>query len=214
MRETPMPIGRLHVLTDFTLQQRYAHAELARRAARGGAGAIQFRQKTGGVRHALREADRAATACAAAGVPLLINDRLDVAQAVGAAGVHLGQMDLPVATARRILGPRALIGATATTPLQARHACDDGADYVGFGPVFPTHSKANPASIKGLSGLAAACQACRVPVIAIAGITPERVASVIEAGAYGVAVLSAVVLADDPEAATARFRAALDAAVV
>ena len=203
-------IGRLHVLTDFFFQQRFSHAELARLAIAGGADAVQFRQKTGALRHKLYEARRVADVCAEADVPLLVNDHLDVSLAVGAAGVHLGQDDLPVREARRLLGPDRLVGATATTLAQAEAAAQAGADYVGFGPVFPTRSKINPASTKGLDGLAAVCRAVPVPVIAISGITLEHVPRVLEAGAHGIAVLSAVALAERPDEATAQFRQALD----
>ncbi len=203
-------IGRLHVLTDFWLQQRLAHAELARRAIEGGADTIQFRQKHGHLRQQPPAARRVAAVCQAAHVPLIIDDHLPLALATGAQGVHLGQADFPVAEARRVLGPQAVIGATATTAAGACRAEADGASYIGFGPVFATRSKANPASVKGLRGLAAACAAVDIPVIAIAGITPEHVAAVIEAGAHGVAVLSHVAPADDPAAATSHFRQAID----
>jgi len=203
-----MPIGRLHVLTDFVFQQRRSHAEIAALAIAGGADTIQFRQKTGAVRDRYVEAVRAAAVCRADGVPLIVDDHLDLALAVGAAGVHLGQLDLPVEAARRVLGD-AVIGATVTTTAQARDAEAAGASYLGFGPVFPTQSKRNPASVKGLDGLAAVCAAVAIPVIAIAGITPERVAPVIEAGAHGVAVMTAVTTAADPQAAAAAFRHAL-----
>lgn len=206
-----MPIGRLHVLTDFTFQQRYAHADLATRAAAGGADAIQFRQKTGAQRNRLHAAERTAEACRAAGVPLLVNDALDLALAVDADGVHLGQDDLPIDVARRILGPDAVVGATVTNVVQARTAEAAGASYLGFGPVFPTQSKRNPASVKGLDGLAAVCGAVAIPVVGIAGITPERVRPVLDAGAYGIAVMTAVTTAREPEAATAAFRAEIDA---
>ena len=93
---------------------------------------------------------------------------------------------------------------------QARYAAREGADYLGFGPVFPTRSKDSPASVKGLDGLAAVCRAVEIPVIAIAGLTPERVPLVLEAGAHGVAVMTAITQAPDPAAATHRFRAAID----
>jgi thiamine-phosphate pyrophosphorylase len=210
---TPSPLGRLHVLTDTTRQERFSHAELARRALRGGASVVQFRQKSSPIRAKLRAARAVADACADAGRPLVINDHLDVAQAVGAAGVHLGQGDFPVAAARRVLGPDALIGTTATTPDQARAATDDGADYVGFGPVFSTDSKADPASVKGVDGLRAACRAAGAPVVAIAGMTPERVRPCLDAGAHGVAVLSGVACAEEPARAARRYRTALDEAL-
>lgn len=206
-----MSIGRLHVLTDFHFQQRLTHAQLARLAAAAGADTIQFRQKAGHIQHRLYEAERTAAACREAGCTLLIDDDLTLALATGAAGVHLGQTDLPVGVARRILGAAAVVGATANTTRQAVDAWQAGADYIGFGPVFPTRSKANPAAVRGLAGLREACEAVPIPVVAIAGITPERVASVLEQGAHGVAVMTAVTTAPDPAAATRRFRAAIDA---
>lgn len=203
-------LGRLHVLTDFHLQQQYSHADLARLAIRGGADTIQFRQKHGGIQNKLIEAEKVAAVCIDASIPLIIDDRIDVAQAVEADGVHLGQEDFPVDAARSILGPDTLIGATATKQHQVVEAQEMGADYIGFGPVFPTTSKRNPKSVKGPEGLAAACEAVPIPVIAIGGITHDRVRPALEAGAHGVAVLSAVATANDPEQATARFRASID----
>src|SRR5690606_12294095 len=149
MRNAVNPIGRLHVLTDFHLQQRFSHAEIARLAIAGGADTIQFRQKAGAIRHRLHEAEQTADVCRAAGCTLLIDDDVALALATAAAGVHVGQADLPVAVVRRILGPQAIVGATATYAWQAVEAWKQGADYIGFGPVFPTRSKANPASVKG-----------------------------------------------------------------
>jgi len=203
-------IGRLHVLTDFHLQQDRSHAELARLAIRGGADTIQFRQKHGGIQNKLLEARRVASVCADASTPLLIDDHLDIAQATDADGVHLGQDDFPIDTARSVLGTAPIIGGTASTPDQAAEAYELGADYIGFGPVFPTTSKRNPKSVKGPDGLADACEAVPIPVIAIGGITHDRVRSTLEAGAHGVAVLSAVATARSPKQATARFRAAID----
>ncbi|NNF59084.1 MAG: thiamine phosphate synthase [Rhodothermaceae bacterium] len=208
-----MPIGRLHVLTDFHFQQRFSHADLARLALAGGADTIQFRQKIGSVRDLLAGLRPTVTACREAEVPLLVDDHLTLALAVEADGVHLGQSDLPIAEARAVLdrcpGHTRLLGATATTVAQAREAEAAGADYIGFGPVFATQSKANPAPVKGLAGLEAVCDAVQIPVIAIAGITPERVRLVLGAGAHGVAVMTAISTAEDPRTATAAFRDAI-----
>ncbi|MEM8558735.1 MAG: thiamine phosphate synthase [Bacteroidota bacterium] len=205
-------LGRLHVLTDFVFQQRFAHADLARLAIAGGADVIQFRQKDGTVRAKLHELRPVASACQDAGATLLVDDHLDLALAVGADGVHLGQTDLPLPDARRILGPDAVLGATATTLAQARQAEACGATYLGFGPVFSGRSKASPASTKGLRGLAAVCAAVSIPVVAIGGVTVGRVAEVLGAGAHGVAVMTAISTAADPEQATRAFRVALDEA--
>lgn len=203
-------VGRLHVLTDFHLQQDRSHAELARLAIRGGADTIQFRQKRGCIQNKLLESREVAAVCADASTPLIVDDHLDIAQAIDAAGVHLGQEDFPIDAARSVLGTDPIIGGTATKTHQVKEAYELGADYVGFGPVFPTTSKRNPKSVKGPEGLADACEAVPIPVIAIGGITHDRVRTALDAGAHGVAVLSAVATARDPEQATARFRAAID----
>jgi thiamine-phosphate pyrophosphorylase len=209
----PTPdVGRLHVLTDFHLQQQRPHAELARLAIRGGADTIQFRQKHGGIQNILIEARKVAQVCRDASIPLIVDDRIDVTQAIDARGVHLGQQDFPVDEARPILGSDATIGATATKTHQVVEAYEMGADYIGFGPVFPTTSKRNPKSIKGPEGVREASEAVPIPIIAIGGITHDRVRPALEAGAHGVAVLSAICTANNPERATARFRAAIDGA--
>ena len=199
-------VGRLHVITDYHFQQRFTHAELARQAATGGADTVQFRQKRGALRHVVHQAKETAAVCTSVGVPLIINDHVAVAVAVGAAGVHLGADDFPVAAARRVLGEAFLIGATATTREAAVAAAECGADYVGFGPVFATRSKDNPASVKGVEALAFLCQAVAVPVIAIGGITAARVEEVLGAGAHGMAVMTAVTNSDDPFRAASLFR--------
>jgi thiamine-phosphate pyrophosphorylase len=209
-----MTIGRLHVLTDFFFQQRFPHEEVARRAVAGGADTIQFRQKHGTLRHKLYSAQRTAEVCHAAGVPLVIDDHLELLLATEAAGLHLGQTDLPVDTARRLLGPNRIVGATANTLEQALEAEAAGASYIGFGPVFQTRSKGNPAPVRGIDGLAEVCRAVSIPVIAIAGITIERVAQVLAAGAHGVAVMTAISCAPNIAEAAWRFREAIDDATL
>lgn len=191
-------IGRLHVITDFFFQQRWSHAELAEFAIRGGADTIQFRQKHGSERDWLSQAKELAAVTRQSGTAFIINDRIAIALAVGASGVHLGQGDLPVRIARQLLGSRATIGATATTLSQAQRAERDGANYIGFGPVYPTRSKGNPASVKGLSGLKEVSSGVSIPVIAIGGIKPENVRSALQAGAHGVAIMTALSLSSDP----------------
>lgn len=203
-------LGRLHVLTDFHFQQRFSHADLASLALEGGADTIQLREKRQDIRHILREADEVAEVCRERESTFLINDRVDVALATRADGVHLGQTDFPVHRARAILGEHAIIGTTATTVKQALDAVREGADYIGYGPVFQTSSKANPTSVKGLDLLRSVCSQVDVPVVAIGGITAHRIASVFEAGAFGVAVMTAVTIARDPVAATALLRDAID----
>ncbi len=202
-------IGRFHVLTDRRFQQRFRHAELARLATEGGADTIQFRQKTGDARAMLDEARQVVAACRAQGAPCIVNDYVDMALACRADGVHLGQQDVPVRDARRLLGPGAVIGGTATTLEEALAMQEAGADYVGFGPVFSAASKEQAVSVKGLTNLARVCAAARIPIVAIGGISVDRVESVLDAGAHGVAVMTGVTTADDPARAARAFRKAL-----
>ena len=155
---------------------------------------------------ALVETARALVAALAPfGVPLIVNDRPDVALAAGAAGVHLGQDDLPVAAARAILGPDAIIGLSITHVDQAADVAWDLVDHVGAGPVFATATKADAAPPLGLAGLAEVCARALKPVVAIGGIDLSRAPSCLHAGAAGVAIVSAIASAPDPEAAARAF---------
>ncbi len=206
------PLGRLHVITDATLQDRYSHVELAGLAAAGGADAVQFREKRPWTTRALVEtATLMRRALARTAVCLVADDRVDVALAAGVRAVHLGRDDLDVATARRALGPDALIGGTANNVPEALRVAATDVDYLGVGPVFGTRSKTNPAPALGVDGLRAITQAVSKPVIAIGSITSDRVEALLEAGAHGVAVISAIVCQPDPAAATREFRDAIDA---
>jgi thiamine-phosphate pyrophosphorylase len=143
-------------------------------------------------RELVRVARWAREICDAAGVALVVNDRVDVALAVGADGVHLGQTDLPLAEARRIAGTL-WIGVSTHDMQQVRAACAGGADYLGFGPVFATTTKANPDAVQGLDALRAAVAiAGATPIVAIGGITPERASEVYASGAAAVCAISAV----------------------
>lgn len=143
-------VGALHVLTDTVLQSRHTHAELARMAVDGGADTVQYRQKSGNAREMIETARAMRDICAGSGVPLIVNDRVDVALASEADGVHLGQDDFPVALARNILGAGRIIGVSAGNLYEARQGIADGADYVGFGPIFPTGSKSDAGEAQGL----------------------------------------------------------------
>lgn len=148
--------------------------------------------------------------CRAAGVPFCVNDRLDVALAVGADAVHLGQDDLPLADARGIAAGRLLIGFSTHNPAQAAAAVAGGADYIGFGPIFVTRSKLRPDPTVGVEGLRAVAAASPIPVVAIGGIALDTVASVAAAGAAAAAVIAAVNDAPDPTAAGRRVAAAFE----
>ncbi len=139
----------------------------------------------------------------------IVNDRVDVAKAIGADGVHLGQEDLPLADARAILGPGKLIGISTHTLAQAVEAESGGVDYIGFGPIFPTATKENPGPVVGVDGLREVRARVRIPVVAIGGITAKNAGDVRAAGADGVAVVSAVLAAADPKAAIAKLMQAI-----
>jgi thiamine-phosphate pyrophosphorylase len=206
-------LGDLHVITDETLQDRFSHAELAARVAEGGGAVVQFREKRPRTTQELVEAARRIReALADSRTSLVVNDRADVAAAVEAEGLHLGQHDLEPAVARELLGPHVVIGGTANNLAEAIAVAARGEiDYLGVGPVFGTRSKARPAPALGVEGLRRIVEAVEKPVIAIGAITAERVAEVLDAGAHGVAVLSAVVCARDPAHEAARFREAMNA---
>ncbi len=196
-------IGRLHVITDVVLQDRFSHSALAQMAVAGGADAIQFRQKEGSTRALIETAIAVKNACG--DVPLIVNDRVDVAIAAEADGVHLGQDDFPIAKARDLLGEDAVIGGTAKTLSQAQQCFADGADYIGFGPIYATGSKADAGMVRGLEDLREMVSGVSVPIIAIGGIGVENAGEVMRAGAHGIAVISAVCCQPDPIEATQKL---------
>ncbi|HEY3490474.1 MAG TPA: thiamine phosphate synthase [Candidatus Deferrimicrobiaceae bacterium] len=167
----------------------------------GGLRCVQLREKDLGARALIRLADRMRTLTGRYGATLLVNDRVDIAMAVGADGVHLGAASIPPAEARRLLGPGALIGCSTHSHCELRAAEDGGADFVTFGPVFFTASKAAYGAPVGLSALDAACRATRLPVFALGGIGAAQISETLNAGAYGVALITEVMAAPDPAAA-------------
>lgn len=203
MESERRPVGHLHVITDTVLQTRYSHAELAELAIRGGADTIQYRSKSADVRRMMQEAGETAEVCRRFGVTFLVNDRIDICLAVDADGVHLGREDMPVPVARKILGPDRIIGATARNREHLEAAERESADYVGLGPIFGTSSKEVNLSPLGLEMVGEVSLDARIPVIAIAGITVDNAAEAIAAGAYGVAVISAICCAEDVVASAA-----------
>jgi thiamine-phosphate pyrophosphorylase len=195
-------IGRLHVLTDTVLQTRFSHSDLARLALRGGADTIQLRQKSGSTREMIRIAAQMKKLCSDYDVPLIVNDRVDVAIAADADGVHLGQDDFPIPLARELLGQEKIIGASASDIIEGRKCLEEGADYIGFGPVYPTTSKDDAGAVKGVDTLIQIAEALSAPIIAIGGISSNRVSEILQAGAHGIAVISSVCCQEDPEQAT------------
>jgi thiamine-phosphate diphosphorylase len=179
--------------------------ELVEALLRGGARVVQLRLKTLPVRDLLAVAQEAVAMCRKRDALLLVNDRADVARAAGADGVHLGQEDLPLAAARDVMGEDALVGLSAHSDAEIDAGLAGGADYLGFGPIFETHSKpgASLPPPHGVDGLARAIQRVRsVPLVAIGGITAETAPAIARAGAVCAAVIREIGHASDPAAAT------------
>jgi thiamine-phosphate pyrophosphorylase len=188
--------------------------EMAEAAARGGATLMQYRDKSGSTRSLIEAASEIGRALGPFNVPLLINDRVDVALAVGCAGVHVGAEDMPPADARRLLGPESIVGCTVHSAEEADSVPPAMLDYVSVGGVFATASKNNPQPPIGLDGVRVLiARLSDLPVCAIAGIDHHNAADVIAAGADGVAVISDIFMADDVVAATQRLRGIVDAAL-
>ncbi len=206
-------LDRLHlcVITDPSLAGR-DHVAIATEALAGGADMIQLRDKLGDLRALLPQARAIQALCCARGAIFIVNDRLDLALAVRADGVHVGQEDLPAEAARHLLGPGKILGVSTHNRGQAEAALAAGADYIGFGPMFPTGTKETGYTSRGLAGLREVQAAVRLPILAIGGITLETAADVIIAGATAPAVISAIVAAPDIAAAAAGFRARVAAA--
>lgn len=196
----------LYLVTDRTLSLGRSTVEVVRAAIRGGVSCVQLREKGCSTREFMDEARLLKALLAGTGVPLFINDRLDVALAVGADGVHLGQNDLPIADARRLVGNRMIIGISAESVADAIRAEAEGADYIGASPVFTTPTKTDTAPPLGLAGLRAIRRAVQLPLVAIGGINADNAAQVLRAGADGLAVVSAIVSAPCPRTAAAGLR--------
>jgi len=209
---------RLNPIVDAGLADIGDLAKLAGLAARNGATLIQYRDKTNSTREMIIRAKAFRDALVGTGVPFVVNDRVDVAMAAGADGVHLGADDMDHVTARRLLGPAAIIGLTVKTPADADRAGRGAASYACIGGVFETLSKHNPDPPVGLNGFRRLRARLRVldpklPVGAIAGIGLERVPDVIAAGADGIAVISAIFRAPDIGRACDDFRRTVDDAL-
>ena len=189
--------------------------ELAQAVIEGGATLIQLRDKARETRHMLAEARVLKRVLALHSVPLIVNDRVDVALAAGADGVHVGQEDMPVEDARRLMGTAAVIGLSIKTAEEARAAPLDLVDYVAIGGVYATTSKNNPQPPIGTNGLRNLVEVIRarvpaMPIAAIAGITEANAADVIAAGADGIAVIASLARAQDPRSAAKRLRGIVD----
>ena len=202
----------LYLVTDRALARGRPLADVVRAAVAGGVTCVQLREKDASAREFAAAARELLALLRPLGVPLIVNDRIDVALAAGADGVHVGQQDLSVADARRLGPPGWIVGVSAESVADAARAERDGADYVGASPVFATPTKADHAPPLGLAGLRALRAATKLPLVAIGGLHAGNARETIRAGADGLAVVSAIVAADDPRAAAAELRREIAAA--
>lgn len=204
---------KVYLVTDARLARGRDLLEVVSAALAGGVTAVQLREKEAStlaqveLGRALRRLTREA------GALLIVNDRVDVAVAIEADGVHLGQDDLPVDVARRILGPEAIVGGSAGNAAELAVSLAAGVDYLGVGPIYQTASKADAGAAIGPSGLAAIRAATSLPIVGIGALNAANVAAVIQSGADGAAVISAIVSADDVRGAARQLRDAVEAAL-
>jgi len=205
-------LPKLYPITDVYLSG-LSHAAQVERLARGGATLIQLRHKSASPREFYAEALKAVAAGRELGVRVIINDRVDVALAVKADGVHLGQDDLPPADARKLLGPDRIIGFSTHTLEQALEAASMPVDYIALGPIFGTSTKQNPDEVVGLDIIGEIKSRISKPLVAIGGITLATVKSVLDAGADSAAVISDLVAHGDPGARVKEFLARISAEV-
>ena len=190
------PDYSIYLVTDDGCLQGSPLIDSVREAHDGGVTLVQYRAKTASSAEMYAEALQLKALCDSFNVPLIINDRLDIAMAVGAAGVHLGQDDLPCAAARKLLGEDYIIGVSAHNPAEAKAALQSGADYLGCGAVFGTATKADVKKL-GTDGLAAICKAKGLPVVGIGGVTADNYREVRAAGADGAAIVSGILAQPD-----------------
>lgn len=195
----------LYLCTDSALMSRYGVEKTVYEAVTGGVTAVQLREKNASSREFFELAVRLRKITVELGVPLIINDRLDIALAADADGAHLGQSDLPCSAARKILGEEKIIGVTAPTVEAAKAAQRDGADYIGVGAMFKTSTKSD-AKINTFGNLAAIRSAVKIPIVAIGGIKRSNILKLKGSGINGAAVISDIACDESPSAAAAVLR--------
>jgi thiamine-phosphate pyrophosphorylase len=201
---------RLYLVTDQSLTRGRPLADVVAAAVQGGVSCVQLREKNLGTREFLAQALLLKKLLGPLRVPLVINDRIDIALASGADGVHLGQSDLPVAEARKLLPPEVFIGWSVESMDDVLQSAALPVDYLGVSPVFATPTKTDAGPAWGLDGLARVRAATRLPLVAIGGMHAGNARDVLRAGADGLAVVSALCAADDPQAAAAGVRSVCD----
>lgn len=194
---------RLMLVTDSRMAGDRSLDDIVGAAVAGGVTAVQLREKTAGTRVFVELARALADRLTPLGVPLVINDRIDVALAAGVRNVHVGQSDMRPADTRALMGTDATIGLSVSAVADMRGEDLKAVDYLGVGPVFPTGTKADASPVLGLGGFSAVRTMTHMPIIAIGGIGVDNAGAVMRAGAEGVAVVSAIMMASDPRSAAA-----------
>lgn len=200
-----LPDLSVYLVTDRPLCGGRPLEEVVAAAVRGGCGLVQLREKHISTGEFVAVARRLKHTLDSLGIPLLINDRIDVALAVNAAGAHVGQSDMPWEDARRLLGPDKILGLTIDSYEELLESQTFDVDYLGVGPVYATSTKSDPAPTWGLESFQKACAASKHPVVGIGGVDAANAEQVIRCGAHGVAVVSAVCAAPSPERAAAEL---------
>jgi thiamine-phosphate pyrophosphorylase len=196
----------LYLVTDTELARGRSLRQIVAAAIYGGVTMVQYREKNASTRRMIEEALELCQLCCSYNVPFIVNDRLDVALAVGADGVHVGQDDMPAAVARKLIGPGKILGVSVENVAQAQAALADGADYVGASPIFATPTKTDAPPPMGIEGLQELARGCTLPIVAIGGLNAANAAAVLRAGAAGLAVVSAIVSAEDVERAARELK--------
>lgn len=202
----------LYLVTDANLSRGRSPREVVEAAILGGVTVVQYREKSASTRRMIDEALELRDLCRRYSVPFIVDDRVDVALAVQADGVHVGQDDMPASLARRLIGHDKILGVSAENMEQALAAQADGADYIGASPIFATPTKPDAPPPIGVAGLLQMARTCPLPIVAIGGLNATNAGSMIRAGAAGVAVVSAIVGADDVQAAASELRHVIDLA--
>jgi thiamine-phosphate pyrophosphorylase len=200
----------LYLVTDAGLSRGRSQSEIVQAAIRGGVTIVQYREKHAATREMIAEAAELCEICRRNHVPFIVNDRLDVALAVDADGMHVGQDDMPASIARRLIGPDKILGVSAENVEQARAAVADGANYIGASPIFSTPTKPDAPPPMGIAGLEQLTRAVPIPVVAIGGVNANNAAGIMHAHAAGIAVVSAIVSAEDVEASARELRSIVD----
>ena len=200
----------LYLVTDKGLAGKRPVVSIVEKAIKGGVTIVQYREKNAPTGEMIEEAQNIHNVTLKAGIPLIIDDRTDVALAVGAEGVHIGQSDMPADLVRKTIGLKKILGVTAGSVKEAVKAEKDGADYLGISDIFGSSTKTDTGGAVGVEMIRQIRKAVRIPIVGIGGITLENAGWVIAAGADGIAVISAIFSAKKPEVAAKNLRSVAD----